>query len=492
MPVLPLLQLVDRQVVERLRDELSTVNDNVTQRLRSGSSKAAATANAQKQGQPCSSPSSSSRHDAAEHGPPPPSPLAAALQQQQQELLGLAGNSKSASLAASLTQQLAMSQGLQRLLQPRQQQLANGQDLAQAGLQQLQDITEVGQLLLPALAAERLAVAENQQKLSAVSRVLQAYPEYKDPSALQGLVDSKRDLEVCCEALKRELQAKDTAHRNTLNVLRESTSTPRNKRLAQLHQENITLQQQLMSRDAQLQRYEQELRALRSHAQGSNGELSPVSAEGQRYDDVPPARQVNRTLWGAPLPAYAGLAAPSSQGSTCGSSDGGSSVSGSAGSSCSCTPSSSSSRSGSVSGAGVPPRHGNARQQPQQRQPQQIASAATDMTTQFERQRAAGRAAIPQLQQQLNASREPKPAAAQQDPAPTTGNAAIQCLCSLPSNAACCTSQGLKHVPSRHCHSTAQLCDVCQVIGSRGPALLCKLLAVICCYIVLACALPTW
>jgi hypothetical protein len=402
-------QLVPAEVVQELRQKLGTAHGKILERLE-----------AQKQGY-SSGTSSSSKLSAADQPLQPPPSLRAI--QQQQELLGLAAsssNSKAAALAASLAQHMANSESLQRLQKQHQQNgsMSSKQDLARSGLQQVQDLTEVSQLLLPGLQAQHAAVAECQQRLGLLDSVLRQHPQLANPAAMQSILEQKQRLETQVEALRRENQAKELAHMNTLNVLRENTSTPRDRRVAQLQHENLILQQQLMSREAQMQRMQHMLAAEQQQQQPANassGELSPVAAEGQRYDELPPpaARQVHRSLWGAPIhtPAYPVVSrdSRSTGGSTCSGSSGSGSGSGS-GSSRSHTPSSESD-SGSVSATvGLqlrrePPRQ--AQQQPQQ----QLQTLLRDLspgkvrslTAQFEQQVAAGRAAMPQLQQQLDA-----------------------------------------------------------------------------------------
>lgn len=325
---------------------------------------------------------------------------AAATQQQQQELLGLAGSSSKASAAAAaLAQRIASSEALRRLQHPQQQQPASKPEVAQVALQQVQDLTELSQILLPGLQAQHAAVAECQQKVGAISSVLQKHPQLANPAAIQSIVEKNQKLEGMLEALRRENQAKDLAHMNTLNVLRENTATPRDRRLAQLQHENLTLHQKLMSRDAQMQRM-QGMLVGRPQQQGvqqqSSGELSPVAAEGQRYDEVPAARQVHRSLWG-PLngQGYPGDGHSSGDGSSNGT---GSCTDGT---SRSCTPSSGTDSASVGAAAGLQLQPGY--QQQRDLSPSKVSS----ITAQFERQMAAGRTAVPQMQQQLNALRSP-------------------------------------------------------------------------------------
>jgi hypothetical protein len=399
--------LVSAEIVQELRHKLGTAQGKILERL----------AEAEKQGY-SSGTSSSSKLSVADQ-PLQQQPTLRAIQQQQ-ELLGLAGssnNSKAAALAASLAQQLANFDSLQRLQKQHQQNggLSSKQDLARSGLQQVQDLTEVSQLLLPGLQAQHAAVAECQQRLGLLDSVLRQHPQLANPAAMQSILEQKQRLETQVEALRRENQAKELAHMNTLNVLRENTSTPRDRRVAQLQHENLILQQQLMSREAQMQRMQHMLAAEQQQqpANASSGELSPVAAEGQRYDELPPpaARQVHRSLWGAPshTPAYPVVSrgSRSTGGSSCSGSSGSGSGSGS-GSSRSHTPSSESD-SGSVSATlGLQLRRHQPRQAQQQQQLQMLQrdlspGKVRSITAQFEQQVAAGRAAMPQLQQQLDA-----------------------------------------------------------------------------------------
>lgn len=400
------LQFPQQEVLDRLRQELATTNELVHERARR--SRSPEKQGMHRQGHSSGSASTSSKASAADQplqqqvreGSAPSS----AWQLQQQELLGLAGGGSkvAADAAAALARQLANSEALRRL-QPQQQQQQqrqqppNQQEVAKQGLQQVQDVTELSQMLLPGVMAQRLAVADCQQKIGALNSALQQHP-HLNPAAVQGILESHRKLEQQLEVLRRENQAKELAHMNTLNVLRENTATPRDRRMAQLQHEVLVLQQQLMSKDAQMQRM-QGLLAHRSQQQGqqqhSSGELSPVAAEGQRYDEV---RQVNRSLWGGLNGAgYPGEGHSSEDGSSSGSGSG----SCTDGSSRSRTPSSGSD-SGSVGatvGMQLRPRH--------EQQCNLSPSKVSSLTAHFERQMAAGRTAVPQMQQQLQSLRSP-------------------------------------------------------------------------------------
>jgi hypothetical protein len=380
-------------VLQRARRSCSPDKPGTHRQGRSSSSGSAGT----------SSKESSAYHPRQQQQQPPAGPAPATQQQQQQqELLGLAGSSQASAAAAALAQRIANSEALRRLQQlQQQQQPGSKQELAQLGLQQVQDLTELSQMLLPGLQAQHAAVAECQQKMGAISSVLQTHPQLANPAAIQSIVEKNQKLEGMLEALRRENQAKDLAHMNTLNVLRENTATPRDRRLAQLQHENLALHQKLMSRDAQMQRMQDMLAGRPQQQQGvqqqSSGELSPVAAEGQRYDEVPASRQVYRSLWG-PLngQGYPGDGHSSGGGSSSGTG------SCTAGSSRSCTPSSGTDSASLGAAVGLQLQPGY-----QQQQRDLSPSKVSSITAQFERQMAAGRTAVPQMQQQLNALRSP-------------------------------------------------------------------------------------
>jgi hypothetical protein len=132
--------------------------------------------------------------------------------------------------------------------------------------------------------------------------------------------------------------------------------------------------------------------------QQSSGELSPVAADGQRYDEAPAARQVHRSLWG-PLngQGYPGDGQSSGGGSSRGTG------SCTAGSSRSCTPSSGTDSASLGAAVGLQLQPGYQQQQQRDLSPGKVSS----ITAQFERQLAAGRTAVPQMQQQLDALRSP-------------------------------------------------------------------------------------
>jgi hypothetical protein len=397
-------QFTPPEVLDQLRHQISHYNELVNERARRSKSPdkvaaaaAAAAAAAHKQGYLSSGTSTSSKASPRRQ---PSAARSTSRQQQQQEVLGLAGVSKAAATAASLADQLAKCEALQRLHQQQQQppQGLGQQALAQLGLQQLQDMTEVGQLLMPHVRAQQEATREVKQQLGALSSALQQYPQIANPTAINSLMEKQRLLEEKLEASRRESQVKELAHRNTLNVLRESTSTPRDTRYSQLQQENRILQQQQLSMQAQMQRMRELLVSRRQLEAGSSGELSSDVA------DEPAYRPVSRSLWGELQqgPGQAAAHHPSS-GSTFGSSPG---SSGSTGTSRSCTPSSGSDSGSAHAASGAQPHAGSQQQQQQRRQnsPSKVGS----ITANFDRQMAAGRAAFPLMQQQLSALCSPR------------------------------------------------------------------------------------
>lgn len=417
-------QFADPELVQELRQQLTTSSKLVMQRVsrsaspdnpgtyRPGHTSGSASVSSKASG--ADQPHQQQQQQQAGNSTP--------ASQQQQELLGLAGSgSKAVADAAALAQRLAISGALHRLQRQQHQHQphqppTSQQELAQRGLQQMQDLTEVSQMLLPGLQAQHAAVAECQAKMGAVSRVLQKHPQLANPSVLQEVYEKNQQLESMLEQLRRENQAKDLAHSNTLSVLRETNATPRDRRVAQLQHENLVLQQQLMSREAQMQRMQGMLASRASQQQQphqghqhSSGELSPVAAEGQRYDDLtsPAARQVNRTLWG-PLHAAGnpgGSAHSSSGGSSGSGSDASSSGSGTAGSSRSCTPSSESEAGAAGAAANLHLQLGRLRQQEQRLQRSLSPGRVGSITAQFEQKFAASRASVPHLQQQLHVLR---------------------------------------------------------------------------------------
>jgi hypothetical protein len=257
---------------------------------------------------------------------------------QRSGLLGISTSSSSSRAAAAeplnaLTAALppaagfslvpSMQQQQLQLLQP--QQLAAAQQLAQAGMAQLQEVTVASAALLPVVASMREAAADSQTKLQAVDSFFQQHPQLMDLAALQRVLDDNKQLSDSnqqlanlnmqlqddSKQLRSELFAKQQMHNSAVAALRDHQRTPTDKKTAALQEQVRMLTQQLHSRDAVLATSEGENRRLRDELglphrsleecrTGSN--LSPCKAEGERYGSSPSrsaSPDVNRRLqWG--------------------------------------------------------------------------------------------------------------------------------------------------------------------------------------------------
>jgi hypothetical protein len=210
----------------------------------------------------------------------------------------------------------------QQLLQPRQ--LAAAQQLAQAGMAQLQEVTVAGAALLPVVANIRGAAADSQAKLKELNNFFMQHPQM-DVAALQRLLDENKRLaesnrQLADEnmqlldgnkQLRNELFSRQQLHNSAVAALREHQRTPADKKTAALQDQLRMLTQQLHARDAALAASEEDNRRMRDELGlphrsleecRTGSDLSPCKAEGERYGSSP-SRSASpdvsrRLLWG--------------------------------------------------------------------------------------------------------------------------------------------------------------------------------------------------
>lgn len=130
------------------------------------------------------------------------------------------------------------------------------QQLAEAGMAQLQEMTQLSQQVWQAQTAASDQAAATRAKLLELRSFFQQHPELHNAAALQCLVESSKEL-------KNELFATRQRHDFTLRQLREQNNTPVDKRYAGLQQQVQELKDQLHKRDVALIASEQDNRRLR-------------------------------------------------------------------------------------------------------------------------------------------------------------------------------------------------------------------------------------
>lgn len=232
---------------------------------------------------------------------------------QRSGMLAISSSTTSSRIAAEagLGARLSASSVHQQQLQASQQQdqlsVAQQQELARAGLAQLQEVTHVGQQLRPVVAGLSGAAADAQQKLQALSAFFKQHPQYQDAAALQRLVDESKQLADANKQLKQELFSKSQLLNSALAKVREQNHTPVDKKTAALREEVQMLKGQLHARDAALAASEEDNRRLRDELglphRSCDSDLSPCKAEGEVYGSTNSqasescSPDISRQLW---------------------------------------------------------------------------------------------------------------------------------------------------------------------------------------------------
>lgn len=133
---------------------------------------------------------------------------------------------------------------------------AAAQQLAVAGMSQLQEVTQMSQQMRQISSNLGTHAADVQSKLLGLEAFFNQHPELQSAAALQHLTDTNK-------RLKQDLFAKQQSLSAALHALREQTHTPADKRANALQKELQHLKDQLLAKDAALATSEEEIRRLR-------------------------------------------------------------------------------------------------------------------------------------------------------------------------------------------------------------------------------------